>query len=163
MSLGFLKSKKADLSRLQAAVESNPMDDTLGRAIDAATWDVLAEYLTPLQADRGHILIAQGALDRSIYFVESGQLRVHRGHEKGQLQLAILGPGAIVGEGSFFSTIERSATVQAVKPCVLWELTPSRFEDISKKHPQAALTVAMALGAVLSTRMLDVARKISIT
>jgi hypothetical protein len=46
---------------------------------------------------------------------------------------------------------------------VLWALTPRRFEQMSKAHPDAALALAMSLGAVVSTRMLHVARKISIT
>ena len=163
MSLGFLKPKKADLSRLQAAVEANRSDDTLGRFLPVEAWDVLAEYLEADKVDRGHILIAQGALDRTVYFLESGILRVHRGHQNAELQLAVLGPGSVVGEGAFFSHVERNATVQATQASVLWSLTPSRFEALSKKQPQTALALSMALGAVLAMRMLHVARKITVT
>jgi CRP-like cAMP-binding protein len=154
---------KPDLRRLAEAVRSNSSDDTLGRFLPEATWDVLANYLSEEKVDRGHILMAQGALDRTLYFVESGVLRVHRGRQNSELQLAILGPGSVVGEGAFFSHVERNATVQATQPCVLWALTPRKFEKMSKEHPAAALGLAMALGAVVSTRMLHVARKISIT
>ena len=77
--------------------------------------------------------------------------------------VSVLGPGSVVGEGSFFSEIERNATVQATQPSVLWALTPGKFSALSKQDPPTALALSMALGAVLSTRMLDVARKISIT
>jgi CRP-like cAMP-binding protein len=163
MSVAFLAPKKADLAKLRTAVEANRSDDTLGRFLAPATWEVLAEYLVQEKVERGHILIAQGALDRTLYFLETGVLRVHRGHNNAELQLAVLGPGSVVGEGAFFSHIERSATVQATKNSVLWALTPRRFERMSKQHPETALALAMALGAVVSTRMLDVARKISIT
>ena len=163
MSTGFLKAKKADLDRLREAVRTNSSDDTLGRFMPPSAWEVLAEYLTQETVERGHVLIAQGALDRTLYFVESGVLRVHRGHNNAELQLAVLGPGSVVGEGAFFSHIERSATVQASQGAVLWALTPRRFEVMSKHHPQAALALSMALGAVVSTRLLHVSRRISIT
>ena len=35
-----------------------------------AAWEVLAHYLVPEKVERGHLLIAQGALDRTLYFVE---------------------------------------------------------------------------------------------
>jgi CRP-like cAMP-binding protein len=163
MSVAFLKMKKADLSRLQEAVNSNGSEDTLGRFMPQSAWDVLAEYLQQERVDRGHVLIAQGALDRTLYFLETGILRVHRGHQNAQLQLAVLGPGSVVGEGAFFSHTERNATVQATQPSVLWTLTPRRFEAMSQQHPQAALALALALAAVVSTRMLYVSRKINIT
>ena len=163
MSDAFLKNKKADLTRLKEAVHANRGDDTLGRFLPMSAWNVLAEYLSEERVERGHVLIAQGALDRTLYFLESGVLRVHRGTQNAQLQLAVLGPGSVVGEGAFFSHIERNATVQATQPSVLWRLTPRRFDALSKHHPQTALALSMALGAVVSTRMLHVARRITIT
>jgi CRP/FNR family cyclic AMP-dependent transcriptional regulator len=156
-------SARQDVSRLLDAVASNKSDDTLGRFMSPQAWEVLAHYLSPEKVERGHVLISQGALDRALYFVESGVLRVHYGSRNGDLQIALLGPGAVVGEGAFFSQIPRNATVQAIQPTVLWALTPGRFDAMSKKDPVTALTLAMALGAVLSTRMLDVSRKIAVT
>ena len=163
MDLPFLKPTKHDLSRLVAAVRANKSDETLARFMPDAAWAALSTHLSPEKIDRGHVLMAQGALDRTLYFVESGALRVHFANDKGQVLLAVIGAGAVVGEGSFFSQIERNATVQAVQPSVLWELTPQSFQAMSKKDPANALALSMALGAVLSTRMLDVSRKISVT
>ena len=163
MSVAFLKPKKADLTGLQAAVNANPGEDTLARFLSPATWDALESYLVEERVDRGHVLMAQGALDRTLYFVESGMLRVHRGRDGSGLQLALVGPGCVVGEGAFFSHIERSATVQATMDTVLWSLTPRQFERMSKEQPATALALSLALGAVIATRMLEVARKISVT
>ena len=163
MDLPFLKPTKHDLSRLTAAVKANKNDETLARFMPDAVWAALSTHLAPEKIDRGHVLMAQGALDRTLYFVESGALRVHFSNDRGQVLLAILGAGAVVGEGSFFSQIERNATVQALQPSVLWALTPQSFQSMSKKDPATALALSMALGAVLSTRMLDVSKKISVT
>ena len=163
MDLPFLKPTKHDLSGLVAAIKANKNDETLARFMPDAVWAALSTRLSPEKVERGHVLMAQGALDRTLYFVESGALRVHFSNDRGQVLLAILGPGAVVGEGSFFSQIERNATVQALQPSVLWELTPQSFEAMAKKDPANALALSMALGAVLSTRMLDVSKKISVT
>ena len=163
MDLPFLKPKQHDLTGLLAAIRGNKGDETLSRFMEDKDWAGLAEFLSPEKIDRGHVLMAQGALDRTVYFVESGALRVHFSNAYGQVQLAVLGAGAVVGEGSFFSQIERNATVQATQPSVLWSLTPQRFLQMSRKDPVSALALSMALGAVLSTRMLDVSRKIAVT
>lgn len=163
MDVPFFSDTKQDINQLVAAINANQNDDTLGRFMTDAAWNVLAYYLSPEKVERGHVLIAQGALDRTLYFVESGVMRVHYGARNGDLQIALLGAGAVVGEGSFFSQIPRNATVQSTQTGMLWALTPERFDTMSKKEPKGALTLAMALGAVLSTRMLDVSRKMAVT
>ncbi|MBX3659265.1 MAG: cyclic nucleotide-binding domain-containing protein [Ramlibacter sp.] len=163
MSLPFLKPRTPDISRLVAAVAANSRDDTLARFMPETAWPVLADFLTAESVQRGHVLIAQGALDRSLYFVESGTLRVHYGDQAGQIQIALLGPGAVVGEGAFFSQIERNATVQALEESRVWGLTPERFEKLSRQQTAVALALAMALGAIVSTRMLDVSKRVAVT
>ena len=152
-----------NLTRLIEAVNANKSDDTLGRFMTARAWNVLANYLSLEKVERGHVVMAQGALDRALYFVESGVLVVHYGTRNAEVQIALLGPGSVVGEGAFFSEIPRNATVQAKQPAVLWCLTPDRFRTLAKNETDTALALAMALGAVLSTRMSDIARKIAIT
>jgi CRP/FNR family cyclic AMP-dependent transcriptional regulator len=163
MNISLLKPRVHDVTNLVSAIQANKTDDTLARLITPQAWEVMAGYLDMEKVERGHILIAQGALDRTLYFLESGVLRVHRGQSSSQLQLAVLGPGSVVGEGSFFSEIERNATVQATQQSVVWSITPEKFRQMCKSHPTTALALSMALGAVLSTRMLDVSRKIQIT
>jgi CRP/FNR family transcriptional regulator, cyclic AMP receptor protein len=163
MELPFFKVGDQDISRLVEAITTNKSDDTLGRFMPAAAWQVLSQYLTLEKVEKGHVVMSQGALDRTLYFVESGVLRVHYEGRGGDMMIALLGPGSVVGEGAFFSQIPRNATVQATQSAFLWALTPKRFEQLSKKDPVTALALSMALGAVISTRMLDVARKIAVT
>ena len=90
-------------------------------------------------------------------------LRVYRSDRDARLQLAVLGPGSVVGEGTFFAPIVRNANVEAVEASVLWELTPERFARMAERYPEAAYKVSMGLGAVLSVRMLSVAGRLAIT
>jgi CRP/FNR family cyclic AMP-dependent transcriptional regulator len=148
---------------LITAIARNKEDGVLARFLGAQSWYTLADSLHPREFKRGHLLISQGAQDRKLYFLESGNLKVDVKADAGFLQLAILGPGTVVGEGSFFSHLSRNASVMAYSDCKVWELDPADFDVLSKRHPSVALSLAMALSAIMAIRMLDVSRRISVT
>lgn len=158
-----LYGNKPDLKALLAAFSANAGDDALGRLVSAPQWDVLAEYMQPFSLPQSRVLIEQGAPDRTLYFLEEGSLTVHYEDASGRIHLAILGAGSAVGEGGFFSRQPRSATVQAASACKLWSLTPMRFTELSNRHPMVALALAMALGSVISTRLLNQRKRVAIT
>lgn len=152
-----------DVSALVAAITHRSDDGTLARFLEPYRWSVLSHYVKPLSLQRGHLLIAQGDRDRKLYFVESGDLKVDMKTPAGLVHLAILGPGTVVGEGSFFSHASRNASVSVYSDCKLWELDPARFNDLSHEHPGVALALTLALGAVLSARMSDLSMRLAVT
>ena len=154
-------SRQPDLTGLMTAVRKNKSCDS--RRLNALTWRALQEVLVPQVTEYHETLIRQGENDRNLYFLESGLLRVYRSDKGARLQLAVLGPGSVVGEGTFFSPIVRNASVEAIEASLVWELTPERFETMLTKYPEAALMLTLYLGGVLSGRMLSVAGRLSIT
>lgn len=157
------KPQKHDLSSLIAAISRHKDDGALSRFMEPHQWSVLGDYLNPSVLQRGHLLISQGALDRKLYFLEAGSLKVDLKTDAGFVQLALLAPGTVVGEGSFFSHLARNSSVAAYSDCTVWELSPADFAALSKQHPTVALALSMALGAVLATRMLDLSKRIVVT
>ena len=155
-------SASPDLSLLSAAIARNS-DAALGRFLESYRWSVLADYVHPVSIVRGQILMSQGANDRKLYFLESGDLQVDVKSDAGLVRVALLGPGSVVGEGSFFSHLPRSATVVAYSDAKVWELSPQDFELLSRQHPGVALALSTALGAVLATRLLDLSQRLAIT
>jgi CRP/FNR family transcriptional regulator, cyclic AMP receptor protein len=151
------------VSALLTAISRNTEDSVLPRQLGAQSWHIVADYLHPHAYERGHLLIAQGANDRNLYFLESGNLRVDVKTDSGPMQLAILGAGTVVGEGSFFSRLPRNASVMVYSDSKIWAMSPEDFEALGKKHPSVALSLAVALGAVMATRMADVSRRIAST
>jgi CRP-like cAMP-binding protein len=154
---------KPDIKRLAAACTQNTSETALGQYIKPAHWELLAAYLQPAVLAQAQVLITQGANDRAVYFLEEGSLTVHYEKEAGRVRLAIVGPGSAVGEGSFFSHMPRNATVQAASASRVWGLTPIRFSELSNRQPTVALAVAMALGGLVSSRVLDRRKRISVT
>ena len=156
-------SGKPDLQLLVSAIASSSGEDALLNALTPAQWEVLAAYTQPVQLAASAVLFEQGALDRTLYFVEHGSLSAHFEDDKQRLRLAIIGAGSVVGEGAFFSHRPRSATVQAGTASKLWMLTPVRFTELSNRQPAIALGVTLAIGAVLAKRLVHRRRRVAAT
>ncbi|WOI47856.1 cyclic nucleotide-binding domain-containing protein [Acidovorax sp. BLS4] len=154
---------KMDLTGLVQAIAQAPAEDSMMNPLTTEQWDLLSGYLLPMSLTTGHTLFTQGASDRTLYFVESGSLSVHYEDEKDRLRLAIVGPGSVVGESAFFSHKPRTATVQAGAPSKLWNLTALRFSELSNRQPAVALSLAMAMGSVLSKRLGNRRRRVAAT
>jgi CRP-like cAMP-binding protein len=163
MHIARPSDNKIDIHRMAAACLENGREPALGKHLHGDAWSQLLPYLHPAQIAASQVLISQGARDRTVYFIESGSLSVHYEDAAGRIRLAIVGPGSAVGEGSFFSHAPRNATVQAARPSRVWAMTPQRFSELAKHHPQTALAVTLALGALVAERMLDRRKRISVT
>ena len=153
----------ADLHQLVQAITHNPAEDSLTNSLTAAQWELLTGYLQLCVLVPGEVLITCGAVDRAVYFVESGSLSVHFEDDKGRLKLALVGAGGLLGEGAFFSHGPRSATVQAGNACRVWSLTSIRFAELSNRQPALALGLVMAMGGVLAKRLANRRRRIATT
>ena len=145
------------------AIAQNTSYDAFAPALSPAQWELLAAYLHPGDLAAGEVLIDHGAQDRTLFFIESGALSVHLMGEKGQMQLAILNPGSVVGEGSFFSRLPRSANVVATGAARVWRMTPIRFAELANRQPNVALELIMALGAVIAKRMVNRPKRVAVT
>ena len=154
---------KFQVQDLITAIARNDYYDALPLALTSTEWAPLGGgYLQPFTLAQDQMLIEQGAMDRTLYFVESGTLSVHRQDEQGRMSLALVGAGSVVGEGAFFSSLSRRATAIGSSPCRLWSLTVARFLELGHRQPALALRVALALGTVLARRVENTPRRIAV-
>jgi len=163
MTITTSNPQNSAVNALISAISRNKEAGGLAQYLGAQSWYMMADYLRPHSFKSGHVLISQGGMDRNLYFLESGSLKVDVKTDAGFAPLAILGPGTVVGEGSFFCSLSRNASVLAYSDCKVWELSPADFEAMSKRFPTVALSLSMALGAILASRMHDVSRRIAVT
>src|SRR5688572_25612207 len=69
--------------------------------------------------------------------VDEGLLKVHMiSSSGGERILAILGPGALVGELAMIDGAPRSASVSAIRASKLRVVSRASFDAIAAKHPQ---------------------------
>ena len=153
----------SSIQGLHDAIANNTSYDAFAPGLSAKQWEMLATYMQTIDLSAGQTLISQGARDRGLFFIESGVLSVHLVGDKGQMRLAILNAGSVVGEGSFFSHLPRSASVSAMGSARLWRMTPPRFGELSIRQPELALEVAMSLGGVIARRLVDRMKRVAVT
>lgn len=87
--------------------------------------------------EKGQALFEIGAEGDGCYWLEEGVLKVSMASQQGTERiLAILGPGAIVGELAMIDGLPRSATVQALRDSRLTFVARSIFLDCLREHPE---------------------------
>lgn len=163
MNAPLLANLRFDIHGLALAIANSHASDALRCQFNQPHWDILASYMQPFALNSGQVLIEQGALDRTLYFIESGTLSVHYEDEKSRVRMAMVGPGTVLGEGAFFSHQARSATVQASSACKLWCLTPMRFLELANRHSPIALELTMGMGAVMAKRLYNRPKRVAVT
>lgn len=154
---------KFDIQGLIQAIARNHSPDAFSPNLTAFQWEVLSSYMQPFAMRQGQVLIERNALDRTLYLIESGGLTVHYEDDKARLRIALVEPGSVVGEGAFFTRLPRNATVQAASASKVWCLTPIRFTELSNRNPAVALEISMALGSLVSRRLVNKPKRIAVT
>ncbi|MBI4594973.1 MAG: cyclic nucleotide-binding domain-containing protein [Candidatus Tectomicrobia bacterium] len=62
----------------------------------------------------GEIIFAEGDRGEVMYIIQSGKVRLTKKTPQGEIELAVLGSGEILGEMSLFDRLTRSATAVAM-------------------------------------------------
>lgn len=117
--------------------------DVPGRTLAA-----LAQRAREVEVEAGDVVIEEGAVEDHLFAIVHGSLRVHRGVET----LAILGPGATVGELAALVPEPRAATVTAVEPALLLRIDKPLLDDLLADRPALANGIIAALVAMVRER-----------
>jgi CRP/FNR family transcriptional regulator, cyclic AMP receptor protein len=98
----------------------------------------------------GEVLFAAGDAGDGCYLLDQGLLKVTVTSSWGEVRtIALLGPGAVVGELSMIDGGPRSASAVAINDCLLRMTSPHDFAKCMATHPQAY----QALVAILAYRL----------
>lgn len=99
----------------------------------------------------GKTLFSQGDTGVGLYIIKSGKVRiVQAGNpDRAEEELAIVGPGDVLGEMALLDDLPRSATVVAVEDVTALLLPVWEFRGVLQNHPD----IAVKMLAVLSRRL----------
>jgi CRP-like cAMP-binding protein len=87
----------------------------------------------PLRVAAGHTIFRKGDPANGCYLILEGAVKVTVPADGGrEALLAILGKGDVVGEMALLDHMPRSATVVAVRDCVLSHISSARFERLAR-------------------------------
>ncbi len=120
--------------------------------------DASLELLIPMLVERrfeaGASVVAEGEPGRSMYVVHSGALVVGKLAASGRvIRMAGLGPGDFFGEMTLIEMQNRSATVEAESPTVLYELTAKNLYAYYKADIHAYVMVLQNINRELCRRL----------
>ena len=106
----------------------------------------------------GEVLLKEGAPGDTLLVITAGQVSVRTG----ELQLAVEGPGATLGEMSLIDPAPRSATVVGVKSGTLIEISRESFDlRLAEGDPVAIKALQSVTDAVLG-RLASVTHRVRV-
>jgi CRP-like cAMP-binding protein len=104
----------------------------------------------PVHLEAGQVLFVADDPGDGCYRIEKGLLKVSIVSASGEERiLAILGPGAIVGELAVLDGLPRSASVVALRDSDLLFASKLKFDDCATKHPELYQRLLMLLASRL--------------
>lgn len=112
----------------------------------------------------GEDCFVEGAGDNFMAFVLEGRLAVKKPTEfpGKSLVIALLGPGAPVGEGALFPGGVHGATVTAVGEVRLAILSRAGFDAIRQQAPDLAVKVLLHLLSIVNLRLRNTSHRLSL-
>jgi len=135
---------------LKAVLSATPF---FGGLSDASL-DLLISMLVERRFEIGATVVAEGEPGSSVFIVHAGELVVSKLPVSGGLiRITGLGPGDFFGEMTLIEMQNRSATVIAESPAVLYELTARQLYTYYKADIHAYVMVLQNISRELCRRL----------
>ncbi len=84
---------------------------------------------------KGELLFSEGQMSKSMYFVQSGQIRLFKKKGVSAVELGVIHRGEVIGEMGFLDGGLRSAYAEALYETELVEITGDKMAEISRSLP----------------------------
>ena len=112
---------------------------------------LLLEYET---YRKGDVILREGNSNQILWILVHGKCEVFKTAKNGAArQLAMLEPGAVFGEMSFFEKAPHSASVRALTEVQVMSLSREKYDQLRDTGSLAACKIASSVNAVLAQRL----------
>jgi len=119
-----------------------------------ASLEFLVSMLVERRVEAGATIVREGEAGRSMFVVHSGELAVSkRGKSARVIHMSRLLPGDFFGEMTLIEMQNRSATVTAESPTVLYELTAQKLYRYYKNDVYGYVIVMQNINRELCRRL----------
>lgn len=116
--------------------------------------DTLGDAMLRVRADAGQVLIAEGDTGDWMLLLLKGTVDVTRRTPQGVAsRLAVLRPGAAIGEMSMLDGEPRYATCAAIEPVEAGVLTRSAIAGLIQDHPAVGAKLLVKITQLLAQRL----------
>ena len=121
---------------------------------------ILATHCESKQVDAGQIVFAEGDFGDAMYIVKQGALNIFKKDLLGDVRIAEIRPGGLVGEMALVDGKPRSANVRASEATRLLSLSRASYGELKKAHPQVATKFQDELLLLISSRLRQTTEKL---
>ena len=129
------------LQQSHAALLREVLQEELG-GLESAVWEQLLPAIRWKELGAGEILFREGDTADAMYVVVSGRLRATRQDDGHEQTIGDISRGETVGEMALLTGDVRSATITALRDCVLAGLDCPTFNKLARTCPQTVIHVA---------------------
>ncbi len=131
---------------------SQPTVDDLGRvpllaSLDALARERLANRFDVAEYKDGERIVAEGTPGQDLYVIDRGRATAT---QRGRGLLRLLGPGDFFGEIALLGKGQRTATITALSPMVVWVLHGDAIRALQIESPEVTKELATAMEDRLS-------------
>jgi len=115
----------------------------------------LFEHMEHLCYESDSLVLEQGTESKGLWLLSDGCCEVVRKNldESKSQVLAMLGPGTVFGEMSFFHRTPHSASIKTVTKATVHKLSQEAFEDLSKNTCNTATRLLTNIVRVMADRL----------
>ena len=132
-------------------------ESLLFRSLDDTGRAALASQATTKLFQPGQVIVREGDPGEEMYVVKDGTVRVFTSQDGREIELAVLGRGACVGEVALLRGAPRTATVAANEACTLLQFYRKHIEQVLDKNPK----VRKLLETIVAGRARDTIQKVT--
>ena len=100
-----------------------------------------AEHVKEFNLEHDQVLFNEGSPGNEMYILLKGSLKVY----KESRFITVIKPVDYIGEMAIIESKPRSATVQAIRPSVLLEITQKQFQDYLSRQPESLVSLMRTL------------------
>jgi len=141
----------------------NPELPALGLVAEMSREDraILSSYGFFHIAQQGKVLIKEGNVQNSLYFVISGSLHAKLSEQGHEMLVGSIRQGEWFGEVNIFDPAAASATVVAIEPTQYWQITREDLQEFINNYPAVGTALVIGIAIVLSRRLRGVSQKLA--
>lgn len=125
----------------------------LFRSLDDSELHELLRAITPRQVAAGETIFRQGDASDAAYAIQSGRVEIVTDGEAGEVHVAELGAGDVIGELSLLDGSPRSATARAIGPVSLFRIDHREFDFLRRNMRPAAYKVIRTVAMTICERL----------
>lgn len=125
----------------------------LFRSLDDGELGELLRAITPVEATPGQTIFREGDASDAAYAIEQGRVEIVTAGENGEVLVAELGPGDVLGELALLDGAPRSATARAKTRVTLFRIDQREFDFLRRNLRPAAYKIIRTISLTLCERL----------